>query len=77
MSVVDELFFVVVIECDAVLFGQRGVLIVTVVVTTSVVRRGFTVTKPEIKRSRTGLLQFSRLFETAMPTLLHDRAPTL
>ena len=36
-----------------------------------------TVTEAQIKGSRTGLLQFSRLFEPAMTTLLHDRAPTL
>ena len=34
------------------------------------------VTETQIERSRTGLLQFSRLFEAAMTTLLHDRAPT-
>ncbi|MFT4863973.1 MAG: hypothetical protein ACI8RE_000149 [Ilumatobacter sp.] len=33
--------------------------------------------EPEIKSSRARLLQLSRLFETAMTTLLHDRAPTL
>src|SRR6188474_680367 len=51
---------VVVIEGDTVLFRKRGVLVIL----------GLhwyrAVTKPEVKRPWPGLLQFSRLFETAM-----------
>jgi hypothetical protein len=68
-SVVGEI--AVVVEGDAVLLGERGVL---VVLGLGLVR---TLTEPEVERSRSGLLQFSRLFESAMTTLLHDRAPTL
>ena len=68
---------VVVVEGDAVLLGQGGVLVVIVVIIRTRRGRCRPVTKAEIKRSRAGLLQFSRLFEPAMTTLLHDRAPTL
>ncbi|MFT7395168.1 MAG: hypothetical protein ACI83Y_002852, partial [Candidatus Azotimanducaceae bacterium] len=70
------LVVVFVVELDAIFGCQFGVLVFTRV---SIVRRRRRValSKPEIKRSRAGLLQFSRLFETAMTTLLHDRAPTL
>ena len=67
--------FVVVVELDAVLGGKLGVLVIRRLV---VIGGPFVATsKAEIERSGSGLLQFSRLFETAMTTLLHDRAPTL
>ena len=71
---VDEFVFVVVVEGHAVLLGERGVLVIVFFI---IFIRRLTITESEIKRSRTRLLEFSRLFETAMPTLLHDRAPTL
>ena len=62
---------VVVVEGDAVLLRERGVLVILGL------HWHRAVTEPEVERPGAGLLQFSRLFETAMTTLLHDRAPTL
>ena len=62
--------FVVVVEADAVLLGEGGVLVVVV---------GLDVAASDHRNPgrtpRAGLLQLARLFEAAMTTLLHDRAP--
>jgi hypothetical protein len=56
---------------DAVLLGERGVLVLFV-------GSGWTraIAEPEVERPWTRLLQLSRFFEATMTTLLHDRAPT-
>ncbi len=61
---------VLVVEGDAVLLRQGGVLVFFVVGITR------TFSEAEIEGPGTGLLQIARLFEAAMTTLIHSRAPT-
>src|SRR3954451_18213951 len=68
-SVVGLVFFIV-IERDAVLLRQRGVLVVLCRLTMIIVA-----SESQIECAGTSLLQLSRFFEAAMPTLLHGRAP--
>ena len=60
---------IVLVERDAVLFSERGVLIVL----STLGLAG--ATKAQVKRTGTGLLEFARFFEAAVTTLLHGRAP--
>ncbi len=62
---------IVLIERDAVLFSQRGILVVLAR------RTMISATKSQIQGAGTSLLQLSRFFEAAMTTLLHGRAPNL
>ena len=67
-SVVGLVFFIVV-ERDAVLLRERGVLVflswLTMIITS----------ESQIECAGTGLFELSRFFEAAMTTLLHGRAP--
>jgi hypothetical protein len=64
------LVVIVLIERDAVLLRDGGVLVV--------LRGGtmFLLTGSEPEGLRPGLLQLARFFEAAMTTLFHGRAPT-
>ncbi len=66
---VFRLIFFVVIERDAVLLGERGVLIVLGWLTMIVAPES------QIESAGTSLFKLSRFFEAAMTTLLHGRAP--
>src|SRR5205823_6450483 len=64
------LVVIILVEGDAVLLRDGGVLVIFR-------RRGtFGVSRPESEGFRPGLLQLARFFEAAMTTLLHGRAPT-
>ena len=67
-SVVGLVFFIVV-ERDAILLGERGVLVVLGWLTMIVA------TESQIECAGTSLFELSRFFEAAMTTLLHGRAP--
>jgi len=68
---VDVIIVFVIIERDAVLLRQGGVLVVFRFRTMIVAANA------QIDGAGTSLLQLSRFFEAAMTTLLHGRAPNL
>src|SRR5690606_1136604 len=60
---------IVLVERDAVLFGERCVLVVLSTLAVTIA------TEAQIERTGTCLLELARFFEAAVTTLLHDRAP--